>query len=124
MKRHQRSVLRMSLRFVKDMDVAEDVTQEAFIKAYEKLHSFEGRALQKLVVPDRGEHRKEQAARFSPRNSRHRQRLFGGRCRGGNSSCSWGRGKPSAERSGQGCPLNKERLWFFVFTKTLAYRDC
>ena len=43
-KRHQRSVLRMSLRFVKDMDVAEDVTQEAFIKAYEKLHSFEGRA--------------------------------------------------------------------------------
>lgn len=43
-KRHQRSILRMSLRFVKDMDVAEDVTQEAFIKAYEKLHSFEGRA--------------------------------------------------------------------------------
>ena len=43
-RRHQRSVLRMSLRFVKDMDVAEDVTQESFIKAYEKLNSFEGRA--------------------------------------------------------------------------------
>lgn len=43
-KRHQRSVLRMSLRFVKDIDTAEDVTQEAFIKAYEKLSSFEGRA--------------------------------------------------------------------------------
>jgi RNA polymerase sigma-70 factor (ECF subfamily) len=43
-KRHQRSVLRLSLRFVKDMDVAEDVTQESFIKAYEKLNSFEGRA--------------------------------------------------------------------------------
>lgn len=43
-KRHQRSLLRLSLRFVKDMDVAEDVTQEAFIKAYEKLNSFEGRA--------------------------------------------------------------------------------
>ncbi|MGZ3768352.1 MAG: RNA polymerase sigma factor [Bdellovibrio sp.] len=43
-KRHQRSVLRLSLRFVKDMDTAEDVTQEAFIKAYEKLNSFEGRA--------------------------------------------------------------------------------
>lgn len=42
--RHQRSVLRLSLRFVKDMDTAEDVTQEAFIKAYEKLNSFEGRA--------------------------------------------------------------------------------
>ncbi|MEK2687500.1 RNA polymerase sigma factor [Bdellovibrio sp. GT3] len=43
-KRHQRSVLRLSLRFMKDMDAAEDVTQEAFIKAYEKLNSFEGRA--------------------------------------------------------------------------------
>lgn len=43
-KRHQRSVLRLSLRFVKDMDTAEDVTQEAFIKAYEKLNSFEGRS--------------------------------------------------------------------------------
>lgn len=43
-KRHQRSVLRLSLRFVKDMDTAEDVTQDAFIKAYEKLNSFEGRA--------------------------------------------------------------------------------
>jgi RNA polymerase sigma-70 factor (ECF subfamily) len=43
-RRHQRGVLRLSLRFVKDMDTAEDVTQEAFIKAYEKLSSFEGRA--------------------------------------------------------------------------------
>lgn len=43
-KRHQRSVLRLSLRFVKDMDTAEDVTQDAFIKAYEKLASFEARA--------------------------------------------------------------------------------
>ena len=43
-KRHQRSVLRLSLRFVKDMGAAEDVTQEAFIKAYEKLNYFEGRA--------------------------------------------------------------------------------
>lgn len=43
-KRHQRSMLRLSLRFVRDIDIAEDVTQEAFIKAYEKLNSFEGRA--------------------------------------------------------------------------------
>ncbi len=43
-KRHQRNVLRLSLRFMKDTDAAEDVTQEAFIKAYEKLNSFEGRA--------------------------------------------------------------------------------
>lgn len=43
-RRHQRGLLRLSLRFVKDMDTAEDVVQEAFIKAYEKLSSFEGRA--------------------------------------------------------------------------------
>lgn len=43
-KRHQRGLLRLSVRFVKDIDTAEDVVQESFIKAYEKLHSFEGRA--------------------------------------------------------------------------------
>ena len=43
-KRHQRGILRLSMRFVKDMDVAQDVVQEAFIKAYEKLNMFEGRA--------------------------------------------------------------------------------
>lgn len=43
-KRHQKGLLRMCLRFVKDLDTAEDVVQESFIKAYEKLHSFEGRA--------------------------------------------------------------------------------
>jgi RNA polymerase sigma-70 factor (ECF subfamily) len=43
-KRHQKGLLRMSLRFVRDLDTAEDVVQDAFIKAYEKLHSFEGRA--------------------------------------------------------------------------------
>lgn len=43
-KRHQKGLLRMSLRFVKDIDNAEDVVQESFIKAYQKLNSFEGRA--------------------------------------------------------------------------------
>ncbi len=43
-KRHQKGLLRMSLRFLKDMDAAEDVVQESFIKAYEKLNSFEGRS--------------------------------------------------------------------------------
>ena len=43
-KRHQKSLLRMSLRFVKDLDVAEDIVQESFIKAYEKLNAFEGRS--------------------------------------------------------------------------------
>jgi RNA polymerase sigma-70 factor (ECF subfamily) len=43
-RRHQSGLLRLSLRFVKDIDVAEDVVQESFIKAYERLASFEGRA--------------------------------------------------------------------------------
>jgi RNA polymerase sigma-70 factor, ECF subfamily len=43
-KRHQKSLLRMSLRFVKDLDMAEDVVQESFIKSYEKLNAFEGRS--------------------------------------------------------------------------------
>lgn len=34
----------MSLRFMKDLGAAEDVVQESFIKAYEKLAGFEGRA--------------------------------------------------------------------------------
>ncbi len=43
-KRHQRGMLRLSMRFMKDLDVAQDVVQDAFIKAYEKLNMFEGRA--------------------------------------------------------------------------------
>jgi RNA polymerase sigma-70 factor (ECF subfamily) len=43
-KRHQRGLLRMSMRFMKDLDSSQDVVQEAFIKAYEKLNLFEGRA--------------------------------------------------------------------------------
>lgn len=43
-KRHQKGLLRLSLRFMKDVDVAEDVVQESFIKAFERLASFESRA--------------------------------------------------------------------------------
>jgi RNA polymerase sigma-70 factor (ECF subfamily) len=42
--RHQKGIFRLSLRFVKDVDAADDVVQEALIKAYEKLHLFEGRS--------------------------------------------------------------------------------
>lgn len=42
--RHQRGLLRLGLRFMKDLDSAEDIVQEAFIKAYEKLDGFEGRS--------------------------------------------------------------------------------
>lgn len=43
-RRHQKSLLRLSQRFVKDRDIAEDVVQESFIKAFERLASFEARA--------------------------------------------------------------------------------
>lgn len=43
-KRHQRGLMRLSVRFVKDVDMAEDVVQDSFIKAYERLASFEARA--------------------------------------------------------------------------------
>lgn len=43
-KRHQKALLRMSMRFVRDLDMAEDIVQESFIKAYEKLNTFEGRS--------------------------------------------------------------------------------
>jgi len=43
-KRHQKGLLRLSMRFVKDPDIAQDVVQESFIKTFEKLNSFEGRS--------------------------------------------------------------------------------
>lgn len=43
-RKHQKGVLRLAVRFMKDMDAAEDVAQETFIKAFEKISSFEGRA--------------------------------------------------------------------------------
>ena len=43
-RRHQKGLLRLCLRFMKDMDAAEDVVQDSFIKSYERLGSFEGRA--------------------------------------------------------------------------------
>ena len=43
-KRHQKGLLRLSMRFVKDLDIAQDVVQESFIKTFEKLNSFEGRS--------------------------------------------------------------------------------
>lgn len=43
-KRHQKGLLRLSMRFMKDTDSAQDIVQEAFIKAYEKLNMFEARS--------------------------------------------------------------------------------
>lgn len=43
-RRHQKALLRLCMRFLKDLDSAEDCVQESFIKAYERLNSFEARA--------------------------------------------------------------------------------
>jgi RNA polymerase sigma-70 factor (ECF subfamily) len=42
--KHQKALLRTVLRLTRDVSAAEDVVQEAFMKAFEKLDSFEGRS--------------------------------------------------------------------------------
>lgn len=44
MERHQRGLLRLSLRFTREQSSAEDIVQESFIKAYQKIDLFEGRS--------------------------------------------------------------------------------
>ena len=44
MTRHERTVFRLCLRFVKNREDAMDLTQEVFIKAFEKLTAFRGDA--------------------------------------------------------------------------------
>ena len=42
--RHQKSLLRLAYRVVGDLQIAQDVVQESFMKAYQKIGSFEGRS--------------------------------------------------------------------------------
>ncbi|MFK8138638.1 MAG: RNA polymerase sigma factor [Bdellovibrionales bacterium] len=42
--RHQQALYRVIFRYVKDQDSTEDVVQEAFVKAYQKIHQFESRS--------------------------------------------------------------------------------
>ena len=42
--RHKRSILRMVLTMTRELSMAEDIVQDAFIKAYSKLHMFEARS--------------------------------------------------------------------------------
>jgi RNA polymerase sigma-70 factor, ECF subfamily len=42
--RHQKQMMRVALRLVRDWDVAEDIVQESFIKAYQNIADFAGRA--------------------------------------------------------------------------------
>lgn len=42
--RYQKKMMRIAFRLTRDLNEAEDVVQESFIKAYQKLDTFEGRA--------------------------------------------------------------------------------
>lgn len=42
--RHQDSLRRIAMRYVKDEDTASDVAQRAFVRAFEKLDSFRGQS--------------------------------------------------------------------------------
>ncbi len=42
--RHQRSLLRLTLRFTREQALAEDIVQESFLKAFQKIELFEARA--------------------------------------------------------------------------------
>lgn len=42
--RHQRFLMKVVVRMTRDLNAAEDVVQESFIKAYKRLHLFEGRS--------------------------------------------------------------------------------
>lgn len=41
---HQQSLLRLCMRFTSSHDLAEDIVQDTFVKAYKKLSTFEGRS--------------------------------------------------------------------------------
>jgi RNA polymerase sigma-70 factor (ECF subfamily) len=42
--RHERFLMKVVVRMTRDLNVAEDVVQDSFIKAYKRLHLFEGRS--------------------------------------------------------------------------------
>ncbi|PIT99672.1 MAG: RNA polymerase subunit sigma [Bdellovibrionales bacterium CG10_big_fil_rev_8_21_14_0_10_45_34] len=43
-KRHQVGLIRMCFRVTRDMETAQEVAQDAFVKAYQKIGAFEGRS--------------------------------------------------------------------------------
>jgi RNA polymerase sigma-70 factor (ECF subfamily) len=48
--RHQKTLLRLAYRVLGDLELAQDVVQESFMKAYQKLSAFEGRSAFKSWV--------------------------------------------------------------------------
>lgn len=43
-RRHQRTLLRVTMRFTREQSLAEDIVQESFLKAFQKIELFEGRS--------------------------------------------------------------------------------
>jgi RNA polymerase sigma-70 factor (ECF subfamily) len=43
-KRHQKLLMRVALRITRDLETAEDIVQDSFLKAYQKLSTFKGEA--------------------------------------------------------------------------------
>ncbi len=43
-RRHQKSLVRLLLRMTRDLETAEEIVQESFIKAFQKIDSFENRS--------------------------------------------------------------------------------
>ncbi|QAA80582.1 RNA polymerase sigma factor [Aequorivita sp. H23M31] len=76
--RYQRAMFNVSVRIVKDPDEAEDVMQESFITAFDKLESFKGEApfgawLKRIVINKSLNHLKksEKYAMLSEKNLRN-----------------------------------------------------
>lgn len=44
MQRHEKFLMKITVRMTRDLDAAEDIVQDSFIKAYKRLHLFEGRS--------------------------------------------------------------------------------
>jgi RNA polymerase sigma-70 factor, ECF subfamily len=44
MQRHEKFLMKVVVRMTRDLDAAEDIVQDSFIKAYKRLHLFEGRS--------------------------------------------------------------------------------
>lgn len=42
--RHQKTMMKAALRVTRNLNLSEDIVQESFIKAYQKIDSFEGRS--------------------------------------------------------------------------------
>jgi RNA polymerase sigma-70 factor (ECF subfamily) len=45
MRRHERPIYSLAMRYLRDHDEASDIMQRTFLKAFEKLHGFERRSL-------------------------------------------------------------------------------